>query len=182
MPYYQTCPYCGSNLDPGERCECQKEKEAAPQHRETTSGKNTQHHSSKSQSRNQGVDSRNELKALRLNRQIPVKEMVKVVRERYPKYDRFLQSKCEHSDETGVTLLPDALERLHTAFDHKTLVPFHKPRKVDAHRQKCRISARLSNEDYAALQRHIQADGYHTTQAWLAEMVRRYLKRKEHAT
>lgn len=21
-PYYNTCPYCGSNLDPGERCIC----------------------------------------------------------------------------------------------------------------------------------------------------------------
>lgn len=22
MAYYRTCPYCGSNLDPGERCDC----------------------------------------------------------------------------------------------------------------------------------------------------------------
>lgn len=22
MPYYYTCPNCGSNLDPGERCDC----------------------------------------------------------------------------------------------------------------------------------------------------------------
>ena len=21
--YYQTCPYCGANLDPGEKCDCQ---------------------------------------------------------------------------------------------------------------------------------------------------------------
>lgn len=21
-PYYWTCPYCGANLDPGERCDC----------------------------------------------------------------------------------------------------------------------------------------------------------------
>lgn len=25
-PYYWTCPYCGSNLDPGERCDCRDEK------------------------------------------------------------------------------------------------------------------------------------------------------------
>ena len=24
MAYYRTCPYCGSNLDPGEECECRK--------------------------------------------------------------------------------------------------------------------------------------------------------------
>lgn len=23
--YYWTCPYCGSNLDPGESCDCRKE-------------------------------------------------------------------------------------------------------------------------------------------------------------
>ena len=22
MPYYYTCPHCGANLDPGERCDC----------------------------------------------------------------------------------------------------------------------------------------------------------------
>ena len=25
---YRTCPYCGSNLDPGEHCDCQDKKEA----------------------------------------------------------------------------------------------------------------------------------------------------------
>lgn len=27
MAYYNTCPYCGANLDPGEPCDCMKEKE-----------------------------------------------------------------------------------------------------------------------------------------------------------
>lgn len=27
MPYYNTCPNCGSSLDPGESCDCQDEKE-----------------------------------------------------------------------------------------------------------------------------------------------------------
>lgn len=27
MPYYYTCPYCGANLDPGERCDCQDKQE-----------------------------------------------------------------------------------------------------------------------------------------------------------
>ena len=25
MAFYYTCPYCGSNLDPGERCDCESE-------------------------------------------------------------------------------------------------------------------------------------------------------------
>lgn len=28
MPYYRTCPYCGANLDPGERCGCRDNKNA----------------------------------------------------------------------------------------------------------------------------------------------------------
>lgn len=29
MSYYRTCPYCGANLDPGERCDCQDNKKTA---------------------------------------------------------------------------------------------------------------------------------------------------------
>lgn len=27
MAYYNTCPFCGANLDPGESCDCLREKE-----------------------------------------------------------------------------------------------------------------------------------------------------------
>ena len=27
MAFYDTCPICGANLDPGEPCDCQEEKE-----------------------------------------------------------------------------------------------------------------------------------------------------------
>lgn len=27
MAYYNTCPNCGCNLDPGEKCDCEKERE-----------------------------------------------------------------------------------------------------------------------------------------------------------
>lgn len=26
MPYYNVCPHCGANLDPGEKCDCQNSK------------------------------------------------------------------------------------------------------------------------------------------------------------
>lgn len=26
MTYYYTCPNCGANLDPGERCDCEREE------------------------------------------------------------------------------------------------------------------------------------------------------------
>ena len=38
MAYYRTCPDCGGNLDPGERCECQDERKTAPSAANTQSG------------------------------------------------------------------------------------------------------------------------------------------------
>ena len=26
MSYFRSCPYCGANLDPGERCDCKEER------------------------------------------------------------------------------------------------------------------------------------------------------------
>ncbi len=26
MSYYRVCPYCGANLDPGERCDCRRSR------------------------------------------------------------------------------------------------------------------------------------------------------------
>lgn len=39
MSYYRICPDCGSSLDPGERCDCQDMKEAAPDATNIQSGK-----------------------------------------------------------------------------------------------------------------------------------------------
>ncbi len=29
MAYYNTCPWCGASLDPGESCDCKKKSDAA---------------------------------------------------------------------------------------------------------------------------------------------------------
>ena len=46
-----------------------------------------------------------ELRELRLSKQIPAKDMVAVVQAIYPKYDKTVQSKCENGDAYGVSLL-----------------------------------------------------------------------------
>ena len=45
-----------------------------------------------------------ELRELRLSKQIPAKDMVAVVQAIYPKYDKTVQSKCENGDAYGVSL------------------------------------------------------------------------------
>ena len=120
----------------------------------------------------------NELRDLRVRCQLPVKDMVEVVRTLYPKFDKTVQSKCENGSAYGVLLRPDALEALYRAFDPEALESRSKPKK-EKHRLTCRISARLEDDDYKALQQHLEADGYSTMQELLTDLVRRYLKEKE---
>lgn len=42
MSYYHTCPLCGSNLDPGETCDCQRKEEAPAGATNAGEGKETQ--------------------------------------------------------------------------------------------------------------------------------------------
>ena len=120
----------------------------------------------------------NELRDLRMRRQLPVKDMVEVVRTLYPKFDKTVQSKCENGRAYGVSLRPDALEALYRAFDPEALESRRRLKK-EKHRLTCRISARLEDDDYKALQQHLEADGYSTMQELLTDLVRRYLKEKE---
>ena len=39
-----------------------------------------------------------ELRELRISKQIPAKDMVAVVQKLYPKFDKTVQSKCENGD------------------------------------------------------------------------------------
>ena len=116
-----------------------------------------------------------ELRELRLSKQIPAKDMVAVVQAIYPKYDKTVQSKCENGDAYGVSLRPDAMAALYAHFAPE-LAEGRKAVKKDAHRLTCRISARLETADYEALQRRMEADGYSTAQELLADLVRRYLR------
>lgn len=115
-----------------------------------------------------------ELRDLRLSKQIPAKDMVAVVQQLYPKYDKTVQSKCENGDAYGVSLRPDAMAALYAHFAPE-LAEGKKPAKRDAHRLTCRISARLENADYEALQQLIEAAGYATMQDWLTAIVRAYI-------
>lgn len=114
------------------------------------------------------------LKKLRTEKDIPAKDMVEVIRAKFPKYDKTVQSKCENGELYGVCLLPEAVDAVCEAFAPE----LKHTRKKDTHRLTCRISCRLENADYEQLQHNLKADGY-TTQDWLTVMVRQYNKEKE---
>ena len=115
------------------------------------------------------------LRYQRLAKQIPAKEMVAVVQELYPKYDKTVQSKCENGEVYGVSLRPDAMAALYARFAPE-LATARKAPKKDNRRLTCRISARLEDADYAALQRLVATEGYASMQDLLTNIVRRYIK------
>ena len=115
-----------------------------------------------------------ELRELRVTKQIPAKDMVAVDQALYPKYDKTVQSKCENGEAYGVTIRPDAMHALYERFAPERLEPPKRTRHGQ-HRLTCRISCRLENEDYEALQQLIEASGCATVQDWLTGIVRKLI-------
>lgn len=123
-----------------------------------------------------GIVMAEELRELRLAKQIPAKDMVAVVQRLYPKYDKTVQSKCENGETYGVSLRPDAMAALYAQFAPELAKPRNAVKR-DKHRLTCRISARLETADYEALQQLVAAEGYATMQDWLTATVRAYIAR-----
>lgn len=119
----------------------------------------------------------NLLRDLRVTKKIPAKDMIDLVREHYPKYDKALQSKCEHGDEYGIDIRSDAMDALLAKFAPEQLEA-EKRRRNGGHRLTKRIMCRLEDEDYSALVQYITADGYTDMNAWLVTTVRSYLAEK----
>jgi len=121
-----------------------------------------------------------ELRKLRLSKKLPAKEMVAVVKELYPKYDKTIQSKCERGDEYGIRIREDAMEALYLKFAPEQLQEI-KRKQSGGHKLKCRISCRLPDDTYTELQRYIKEDGFKTMQDWLSDTVEKYVRRKRRA-
>lgn len=119
----------------------------------------------------------NLLRDLRVTKKIPAKDMIDLVREHYPKYDKALQSKCEHGDEYGIDIRSDAMDALLAKFAPEQLEA-EKRRRNGGHRLTKRIMCRLEDEDYSALVQYITADGYTDMNAWLVSTVHSYLAEK----
>ena len=100
--------------------------------------------------------------------------MVAVVQTLYPKYDKTVQSKCENGEAYGVTIRPDAMTALYKRFAPERLEPPKRTRHGQ-HRLTCRISCRLEDGDYAALQQLIEASGCATVQDWFTGIVRKLI-------
>lgn len=170
MSYYHKCPSCGANLDPGEKCDCQKGKGPCD---------TTRQHSPKIKSKASIAQDPEDVKAillknLRTSKNIPAKEMVKVVRQVFPKYDKTLQSKCERSAEYGVGIRTKALDAILEKYAPELLAK-EKHRRDGGHKLKCRVMCRLPESTYIRLLERIKEDGFKTVQEWLSCKIVEYI-------
>jgi len=114
-----------------------------------------------------------ELRELRVIKQISAKDMIAVIQEFHPNFDKTMQSKCENEDKYGVCLRPKVINTLYDRFAPELREELK--RKKDQHRLTCRISCRLVDSDYTALKKLIANDGFKNMQNWLTFMVRKYI-------
>ncbi len=177
--FYNTCPHCGANLDPGEQCDCQKTKKGEPTDANQTDSpkedEKDQQNPTSAHSISLTSGNVNPLRFLRLSKELPVADLVATVKELYPKYDRQLQSKCEHGEVYGIQLRTNAWDKLLAKYA-PDILEREKHRRDGCHRLKCKVSCRLETNEYADLMKRIREDGFDTTQAWLTFMIRKYLK------
>lgn len=116
----------------------------------------------------------NELQTLRLSHSIPARDIAETVQQLYPRFDRYLLSKCEAESVYGIQLKTDALKALYTKFDPDG---WKKRRKKDGHRNQFRIYCRMDAETYTELFWRIQEDGYKTMQDWIMAQITAYINK-----
>ena len=173
--FYKECPICGAALDPGEKCDCQKEN-GLPDANQNSPKQDAKSRSVSIARKSEKIKS-NPLRDLRISKNLPAKDMVLTVRTLYPKFDKMLQSKCEHGEEYGIDLKTKAMDALLAKYAPELLTQV-KHRRDGCHRLKCKVSCRLEDDEYAELVKRIKEDGFDTMQAWLAFKIRAYLKSK----
>lgn len=115
-----------------------------------------------------GGSSGNELKDLRVSHAIAARDMAETVQALYPRFDRYLLSKCEASDQYGVELRRDALRQLYMRFAPEA---WKKRRSRDRHLRKRSIRCRLNESTYQALLTIIHKAGFSTVQDWLESQI-----------
>jgi len=174
---YRECPDCGASLDFGEECDCKKEGLPRGNGNSPDVSSSVLEHNSILPQNKQSVNT-NALRELRLSKNLSAKEMVDTVKALFPKYDKMLQSKCEHGEEYGIDLKSKAMDALLEKYAPELLEKV-KHRRNGGHRLKCQVSCRLEDEEYAELVKQIKDDGFDTMQAWLAFKIRQYLKSKK---
>lgn len=176
MSLFKTCPDCGANLDPGEKCECKGK--GLPRCNGNSPKDSVSYAASIVSQKSEDVKTE-PLRELRISKAIPAKEMVDVVRAIFPKYDKMLQSKCERSSEYGVRIRPEAMDALAAKYAPDEVEKIKRKRR-GGHRLTCRVTCRLEDAEYAEVVKTVREEGFDTIQSWLAFNIRKHLTARQY--
>ena len=104
-------------------------------------------------------------------RDIPV-EVVAVLKQKYPGFDKPLWSKCRHPDKYGIELSKEAKKAI------AEIAPQISPKKRDARSKgrSNRLTCRTSSGVFTALQRTVEAHDGWTVQDVLERALIKYLE------
>lgn len=116
----------------------------------------------------------NKLRDLRTASEATPQAMVDIVRMHYPKYDKTLQSKCEHTEDYGVELTYPAFRELVIKLLGQAEWDKYK-KQTDGHKNQKRITIRMDNETFRRFMAQIHQDGYDTVQAWGMDHILAYI-------
>lgn len=174
--FYKTCPDCGANLDPAEKCDCQKEKNP-PHANELGSLDNTGNSVAApkcSISDNAAIVKNFDLRGLRQNKNVSAKDVINLVCSMYPGYDKTLNSKCENGDKYGITLKIKAQNAIILEFAPE-LMEKEKRRRQGYHKLTATVFCRVDSETHQRLREKIIKEGWTSIQSWLTEIILNYL-------
>lgn len=114
-----------------------------------------------------------DVKSYRLAHGLSVKDIVATLRNEYPGYNKATHCMVEHPGRYGVKLLPGAEQMLRERTGGRT---------GDRHRNKYRLTCRVTESRYSEVKQAVDADGrFPTVQAWLDWWVYVWLQGKKRA-
>ena len=116
-----------------------------------------------------------QMKEFREGRNLSQRDIIDVVQESAPGFDKYLLSKVERPEKYGIRLLNEIEQTLVEAFPQTA----PEPRKPDRRKNPCRLYCRVGKRMYGQLQRALQADGFKTTQDVLVYIISKYLEGKD---
>ena len=186
---YDVCPNCGAHLDHGEKCDCQDEKENAPDAAGAPSQKGINADLSVANSM-PDVNRYLHLREICESTGAMGKEIALVVRETFPKFNRQLLAQCQAPEKYGVVIHPEGLRVIcdtyglvpeeltvtpstSKAADAPAAVPAKKPEKRKLPRK---LTFRMTARDYARLIVRVENDGFDSVQSWLYDKVIKLLE------
>lgn len=113
-----------------------------------------------------------QMKEFREGLNLSQRDIIDVVQESAPGFDKYLLSKVERPEKYGIRLLNGIEKDLLEAYPQTA----PRPRKPDRRKNPCRLYCRVGKPVYERLQRALRADGFETVQAGLNYIIGKYLE------